>query len=295
MSVWMTIHTPRRTIKVLEKIIHDWANSYQGQPKIRIIVSHFSSPDHYYIFGEGSIRGFSLTPSSSFLKGGQIQIRLSVMASLADWRYCYSLLAFLSHTPRVTIYDEESEMILASSLTDSGAAERGSKALQGDYKFLKGLIIKNNEPNVQLPNPWFDLVVTREDLTEISTSDDGFMLLEKKLIEMASPLGFCRHANQILMKDGATLNAIWFEPAIYQETDYAILVKKNSLGLPFSEAEMSFVKFKDFLDIFQDKIQQVKEKPACYYFSGIDRKNDQEFNLYEKLTNLGQDKLPRKQ
>ncbi len=55
---------------------------------------------------------------------------------------------------------------------------------------------------------------------------------------------------------------------------------------------MIFVKFKEFLDVFREKIEQVKEEPALYYFSGINPQNNRDISLYDNLIKLGQDELP---
>jgi hypothetical protein len=211
---------------------------------------------------------------------------------LEDWRFCYALLSFLAVAHAAKIFDENRTKITPVDLTEIKAYERGKKAIQIDSRWLTYILTEQNEPSTQLPNPYFDLVITQADLNSWGEAGSNLWNTDHPLIKRAAQLGLCRHAGSILLKSGLTLSAVWFDPVIYIQTDYAVLVKKNSVDLPFDQADLSFVKFEDFLDVFQSKVEKVKENPARYYFPGIDLNNSQDLELYEKLLQMGQDEQP---
>jgi hypothetical protein len=290
MSVEFTVNTSNRVIKDLDAILNSWADTYQLLHAVQIKIKKFDSPDNYYIFGSGSIRGFSLTFTSSLLKGGHINVRLTIMASLADWRMCNSLMYGLVEKYKASVVTEDGRKLALDSLGGEAAQQRGIEQIRSDFQMLLYLLTEEHHLNFTLTNPWFDLTITRDQIEEFVKSGADVTVFESGLAAEAAVLGLCRLANLIQLKDGTTLNALGPEPALYEKSDYVVV--PTSQPPARNHEELHFIEFEKFLEILGNRARRVQQYPARYYVSEINLDDEPTRQLYDVLLESCQDKLP---
>ena len=294
MSVEFEVKVNSKTIQEFEALLADWAVSYEAQTGGKVRITALYQPDRFYLFGPGSIRGFTLTPSDSFFKGGRVEVRLNVLSSRADWRLCFFILEKLSREQRSTVQAENGQILHLSALSPASAERRGLEEVQAGLRFLRAFLIEQAEPILRLPNPRYDIAIHPEDFTAWTASPDPARAFETDLAARTAPLAACRHASLVLLKDGLTLNALGFEAAIYPASDYAALSKSGAQPLPGQPPELRYVRFSDFLDIFEGSLERVQSSPPGYYLPGIDLSQAQDLERYARLHERGQDELPKK-
>ena len=293
MSAEYHIRISRKIVPDLEDILEAWVDRYEKENDLQIKIIQYESPPSYFIFGEGSIRGFSLSSSTSLMKGGEIHVRLNVMASQVDWSMCFSLMEQLAREHKAAIVDEDGNVLSVDGLAQDKAPERWRRTIFNDFKLFARILDNQNEPGLILPNPRFDLEINRDDLKQEAKIEE-VLEFENKLAEKATVLAFCRHANLILVDQQTTLNAFGLEPAVYPESEYAAIGGLESLDAPATEQEYHYIKFSELLAILGEKVRKVKKDPPMYYIEGLDLSQNDDLDLYRKILLAGQNQLPKK-
>ena len=294
MSVEYEVKVSSKTIQEFDTLLAEWTTSYERKNSAPVKVTPLIQPDRFYIFGAGSIRGFTLSPADSFFKGGRVEVRLNVMSSRDDWRLCYYLLEKMIREQHGLVSDENGRKLSLSDLSPAKAQQRGQEAVQADLRYLQHFLQDGGEPFLRLPNPNYDLLITRAESSAWNGSAKGVLEFEQTLSARAARLAFCRHASLVALKDGLTINAIGFEPAVYPASDYAGLHRSTTPPLHSQPGDLRFVTFGKFLEAFKDRIERVKEYPPGYYLGGIDLDNPDDLAAHTHLLQIGLEELPRK-
>ncbi len=292
-SEWLA-RVSSKTIEEFEALLAAWTDAYAQLYSGQVRVTPFHQPDRFYLFGSGSARGITLTPSASFFKGGRVEIRLPALSSRSDWRLCFFILEKLYREQRAAVSDESGSKLGVGEFTPSAACERGKKDLENGLLFLKHLFIEQGKEHLRLPNPNYDLEIQSAEYRGWMGSPEPARALEESLMRQAARLAFCRHATLVQLADGLTLNALGFEPAIYPASDSIALSKSASPPGPGQPGELCYLSFAAFLTILQEKIALVKEDPAGFYCSGLDLAVPQDQELYRRLLEHARDELPEK-
>jgi hypothetical protein len=295
MTAEFIVKLPRKTIESLPGLLKDWAEDFQKRRRIPLLVTPLAEESKYTLFTKGSIRGVVLTPSSSLLRGTQLEVRLYVMASAEDWSMAYALMQHLVEKYEGVVSETGGGGRQGyASLSEVSALQRAEQTSQPDFDVLKRMLVDGDEPFIKLPNAWFDLTVTQEEFKPFTQPGANKMaLVVDRLKARAARLGLCQQANVRLTKDGTRVSIIVTEPAIYTQTDFAAITEENLFDKDVVR-RIHYLRFEELVDFMGVRMEKVKEDPPLYYLPAFNLDQVEDLILYRRLYEDGLDYLPAK-
>jgi len=171
---------------------------------------HRTENDYAWLFAPGeSIRGCSVS-SERRRFGSTFRVRLSVAASIADWRIAYAFLRLAAaRGAKVIALDEEDP----SSQSFRLANETASRAFRGDVRILQRMMYEHSQDPITLPNFRFSLTLTREDLPAEELSDQQLERLQSDLGLRTRRYRGARLAATLTLQSGLTA-VVWSGEAL---------------------------------------------------------------------------------
>jgi hypothetical protein len=241
-----------------------------------------SADDTAQVFIAGSsIRGFSVHRRWVWFRN-RVEVRLSIGASLADWRAAYSLLGFALQQG-FDVRSEDGSSIGADALTDEAALQKGHEQFTLDVGFLRHLTASSGKEGVDLPNSRFAVPVNASDLPSEPISEEGLLSLQSVLQRRAAKYAAARSASVITLKTGATAIVWSGEPLLAPVVDHVVLAQDE-----LDPAKYVYVAWDRALHELSDGVERNRRTPPLYYFAAMAENEPRWRRLLEAGTPLEQ-------
>lgn len=219
MSVEFTITGLALSREEWDALLVKWAKGHRERLYFVPRLNDEESPAAL-ILGEGSVRGARLIGAAD---GAVVQ--LSSMASRADWRYAFSLMAAIGDRSGAAVKDESGAALEADGLTEARADERGLATLRRNIaSFREAFRAAAGEGSARLPVSLFEIPLSAADLPEgEDPSAEAMAELESSLAFRVSSYARAVRAKTFVLESGARLSSWGLEPTLVYQADYIVL------------------------------------------------------------------------
>lgn len=275
MSQEFRVRTRFRKLGKFEELANAW---WQSIPVPSIL--QYSGDGYAWIFAPGeSIRGCSIREQPRRL-GSEVNVRLSVAASAADWRIAFAFLR-LALERGASVKNDSEVTLRAADVTDAVAATAASKALRGDFELLRTLL-NNEDPGkpIQLPNLRFTISIAADDVPHGALTDDQLEALATTLAARTARYRGARMAGVIEL-DRTTTVIAWPGDAILTEPVDFVLLAPEPRASKF--VDYRYRPWSEVVEILGDGAALIDGQAPAYFLRGFDAESAGDRALWQKL------------